>query len=200
MINRPIHGRIILAVFTTILLCALISSCQTAGSGRIGAVDPKILKPGLAVLYYPEFWGRHLDELFTSQMAVKSGRPGEPIPYLNHDFGKDIVFGSGRKIGIGVQFEGFIKMSKPGEYGFRAYANDGVRVFVNGQIVVEDPAWHEEGARYSEPLSITVSEPGWYPILVRYFQRKGTASLKLYWKETGADNFEIIPAEAYGHE
>jgi hypothetical protein len=200
MKNRSVRGGRIVAVFGAILLTAFLYACQTAGSSRIGKADPATLKPGLAVLYYYQFWGRHLDALFSNKLSVESGKPGEPVPYLNHDFGKGNVFGSGRKAGIGVQLEGYIRMTKPGEYGFRAYANDGIRVFVDGQVIVEDPVWHEEGSRYSDPLSISVTEPGWYPILVRYFQRKGTAVLKVYWKKPGAGDYEIIPAEAYGHE
>ena len=114
MKNRSVHGGRILRVFAAILLTAFLSACQTAGSGRIGKTDPATLKPGLAVLYYYPFWGRHLDTLFSSKLAVESGKPGKPIPYLNHDFKRGYVFGSGKKAGIGVPFDGFLRMSKPG--------------------------------------------------------------------------------------
>ena len=95
--------------------------------------------------------------------------------------------------------DGFIKLSHTGEYWFKALANDGIRVFVSEQLVVDDPEWHEYGDRYSSPLNMILSEPGWYPLRVRYFQRKGTAALKLYWKRPGDKEFAIIPEEAYAH-
>ena len=162
-------------------------------------VDPTSLKPGLAVLYFYEFWARHLDSLPSGELAIMMGKPGDPIPYLNHKFGKDDVFGSGESRGVGIQMDGFIKLAHTGEYGFKALANDGIRVFVNEQLVVDDPEWHEEGDRYSEPLNITLLKAGLYPLQVRYFQRKGTATLKLYWKRPGDKNFTIIPEAAYAH-
>ena len=199
MKNSLINHIRFVSVLYAILLVVFLYACQSVGSGRVGKTDPEALKPGLAVLYYYQFAGKHIDALFSSKFAVDTGKPGEPIRYLNHDFGKGNVFGSGRNKDIGVQLEGYINMSKPGEYWFRAYANDGIRVYVNGQVIVDDPRWHEKGSRYSEPLNIRISEPGWYPILVRYFQHRGTAALKLYWKTPEAADYEIIPAEAYGH-
>jgi len=162
-------------------------------------IDTATLKPGLAVLYFYKFWARHLDDLPTGDFAIMVGKPGDPIPYLNHKFGKEEVFGSGESRGVGIQMDGYIKLSHTGEYWFKAFANDGIRVIVNEQLVVDDPEWHEDGDRYSNPLNITLSETGWYPLRVRYFQRKGTATLILYWKRPGDKNFTIIPEVAYAH-
>jgi len=66
-------------------------------------VSPEDLKQGLSALYFYEFWARHLDDLPSGEIvdhAIKSGKPisagkvdivvkqGDPIPYLNHKFGK----------------------------------------------------------------------------------------------------------------
>ena len=45
----------------------------------------------------------------------------------------------------------------------------------------------------------SIEEAGWYPMLIKYFQKKGTAALSLYWKPPGAAEFSVIPAEAYAH-
>ena len=93
-------------------LTSLLIACEKAGSGRIGKVDMETLKPGLAVRYYPQFWGRHLDTLFSSELAVESGEPGEPIPYLNHDFGRDIIQGKTGEIFITGYSKSFDFLSK----------------------------------------------------------------------------------------
>jgi hypothetical protein len=163
-------------------------------------LDPARLKPGLAVIYFPEFWGRHLDELFSGEEAELDGKPGDPIPYLNHKFGEKQVFGSGKSRGVGVQMDGYLNMAEAGEYWFKAFANDGIRVYLNKQLIVDDPSYHiKTGDRFSEPLQIEIEKPGWYPVRVRYFQRKGTATLQLYWKPPGAGEYRIIPPEAYAH-
>ncbi len=161
--------------------------------------DPAGLSPGLAVLYFYEFWEKHLDNLPSGEKANLAGKPGDPIPDINHKFGRGKVFGSGESRGVGVQMEGYLNLAKAGAYWFKAFANDGVRVYLNKQLIVDDPSWHKDGDRYSEPLEIQIETPGWHPVMVRYFQRKGTATLKLYWKRPGDAAYRIIPATAYAH-
>jgi len=195
-------------VMGVIVFLILVSGTYIAAADRPSGqaklapakVDSSELKPGLAVLYFHGFKARHLDKLPSGDQAVKKGKPGDPIPYLNHAFGRKHVFGSGTRKEIGMHMTGFLKLSAPGTYWFKAYANDGIRVFINDQLVADDPAWRPPpGDQYSEPLSINVTESGWFPVLIRYFQRKGTATLKLYWKIPGDKDFSIIPAEAYAH-
>jgi len=168
---------------------------------KVRSLDDTGLKPGLAVLYFHRFKGRHLNKLPSGKQAIFDGKPGNPIPYLNHAFGKKPVFDSGTRKEIGMQMSGFLKLSTPGTYEFKAYANDGIRVWVDDQLVADDPGWHAPpGDRYSEPLSIDIGKTGWHPMLLRYFQRRGTATLKMYWKKPGDKDYSIIPAEAYAHD
>jgi hypothetical protein len=51
----------------------------------------------------------------------------------------------------------------------------------------------------AQPLVGLAREAGWTPIRLRYFQRKGTATLKLYWQPPGSEAFAVIPASAYAH-
>lgn len=65
--------------------------------------------------------------------------------------------------------------------------------------VLEDPDVH--GDRYSKIAKVTVERPGWYALYVLYFERKGTATLELYWKQPGdeAGAMAFVPAEAFAH-
>jgi hypothetical protein len=78
-----------------------------------------------------------------------------------------------------------------------ALSNDGIRVEICSKMILTDPDVHSD--RLSPQVLIDIPKPGWYPILVQYFQRKGTAAIELQWKLPGKAEFSVIPAEAYAH-
>ncbi len=133
----------------------------------------------------------------SDEVMLGYGRQGPPVALLNHQFNKTEVFASGEKKGVGVFFSGYLKMDTPGTYRFQAMSNDGIRVIVHQTRVVYDPRFHSD--RLSETGEVAIADPKWYPITVKYFQRKGTARLELFWQPPGAEAFVIIPAAAYGH-
>ena len=159
------------------------------------------LQPGLSVLYVYNFPHRHLDKLAAGKKLKRIGKPGKPIPFLNHSFGKKgKIFDSGVTRLIGLHMTGYIHLDKPGEFRFKAYINDGIRVYIREQLIVDEPKWNPEGDRYTEIGTVSVTQTGWYPLLIRYYQRKGTATVKLYWKKPGDKDFSIIPKAAYAHD
>jgi hypothetical protein len=192
--HQPYGYALIPAIFCTILL-----SCAPTKIS-LGPLDSeqaaKMLKPGLAVLYFDTFV-RKLDELPQGVSIQMQGRPGKPIPMLNHRFGENDVFDSGRSRGVGMHLTGYLYLSEPGQYIFKAMSNDGIRVFLNEKVILEDDGVHSD--RFSEPGTINIDTPRWYPFKVVYFQRKGTATIELYWEKPGDREFSVIPAEAYGH-
>jgi len=189
----------VLLTLIVLLLLSGLTGCAVNKSKSVplcSTSKEKGLEPGLDVLYFKDFY-RHVREMPYGRGAQIQGRPGKPILMLNHRFGKGEVFDSGRSRGVGVQMSGFINFSVPGPYVFMARSNDGVRVYINGEVIVKDEDVHSE--RDSEPGTIEINKPCWYPIEVRYFQRKGSAAIGLYWKEPGASRFTVVPAEAYAH-
>ncbi len=162
------------------------------------AVIPAELAPGLSVIYLDKFY-RRTGQMPTLAEAKTKGRPGKPLFQLNHQFAHEgLVFDSGAQKGVGMVLAGYIYLGESGEYRFQALANDGIEFSLEGKLIFEDPAVHSD--RLSPEGTVDVVAPGWYPILIRYFQRKGTATLKLYWQPPGATEFSIIPAEIYAHQ
>ena len=205
MKKKRLHPFGVYLVSGMILMMALFAgsafgeSDQTLSKNTkpVPRVDENTLQPGLAVAYIYGFW-RHMDEMLSDKAANRKAKPGEPIPFINHQFGKTgLIFGSGANRGVGVKMTGFIRLPKPGTYQFMAKSNDGIRVFVHNQRVIDDPAVH--GDRLSEAGEVNISDPGWYPLQILYFQRKGSAVLEMHWKRPGDETFSIIPAEAYMH-
>ena len=183
------------------------TGCATSPDGRDGFVhrpqarlplDTTALKPGLAVLYFKHPFVRDLDRLPQGDNALAKGWSGEPIPYLNHQFGRSFIFDSGTNRGIAMEMSGFIKLDSPGEYRFQANSNDGFRLYIDGQRLIDDPDWHSD--RLSPVARLSVAEPGWYSLRLRYFQRKGTATLQFYWAPPGEKAFTIVPADVLAHQ
>ena len=153
--------------------------------------------PGLSVVYaYCKI--RHLDEMPSSKWMSEKGEPGKPIRIIAHKFGNGEVFGSGKSRLVCAQMQGYLNFEKSGRYLLKANSNDGIRFFLDNKMILNDPDGHSD--RYTSEKEIEIKEPGRYAILVRYFQRKGTATLEMYWKTPGADKFDIIPAMAYSHD
>ncbi|MCX5880454.1 MAG: PA14 domain-containing protein [Deltaproteobacteria bacterium] len=160
--------------------------------------DDSVLEPGLLPIYiYKSF--RHIDEMPFLNPKTTTEKVGKPILFLNHHFGeKDLIFDSGVRQGIGIQMNGFLKFSEAGIYGMRALSNDGIRVEICSDTILMDPRVHSD--RFSRQAVLDIPKPGWYPIMIQYFQRVGTATIEMQWKLPGKTDFSVIPAEAYSHE
>ena len=198
----------LLGVFTCILL--LLTSCHHVSQTvqektpvnrqqitSPAPIDPLELSPGLNVYYLDRFY-RSIDQMPTVSAVRLQGRKGKPLLLINHQFGKnEPVFDSGKVQGIGMVITGYIYLDQPGSYQFQAMANDGIEVNIAGRLVLSDPNVH--GDRRSPIGRIDISATGWYPVTLRYFQRKGTATLKLYIQPPGEETFTIIPQERYAH-
>lgn len=181
------------ALFLFVFMLSLTSGSLASAGGML-AIDAT-LQAGLPVYFVYDFY-RTLGQMPSDASMVSRGEPGQVVPLLDHQFG-DGVFDSRHKKGVGVFMKGYLRLVRTGLYRFFAMANDGIRVQVAGKTVVLDPAFHSD--RLSETGEISISQPGWYPLTVKYFQRKGTARLTLYWLPPGATDFTPIPAGAYGH-
>jgi len=157
------------------------------------------LVPGLAVSYFFNYKARHLNPLTNGNVPNKRGTPGKPIPYLNHQFGRGEVFDSGRTRLVAMRMQGLLYFSQSGTYTLLGLANDGLRIYLNDQRIIDDPAWHARGDQYTVGVIAEIAQAGWYPMKVEYNQRKGTAAIGFFWRRPGADGFEPVPAEAYAH-
>ncbi len=191
---------------TSLRLPAVFAAFLSVGLSTFGAAlavqpvspapDPETLKPGLAVKYYFELF-RHIDQLEDWQ-EYKRGIRGRPLPSLNYRTGTGKVLSSSGSDGVGAEITGLIHLDKPGDYSFNIESNDGVRFWIDGEQLIEDPDVHSD--RFSDFATITVTEPGWYPIKLLYFERKNTSTLRLYWQTPGGSGtMQVVPREAFAH-
>ncbi|MCG6929308.1 MAG: hypothetical protein LJE64_02025 [Desulfofustis sp.] len=160
-------------------------------------VSTERLKSGLSVVYFLDYFERNLDAIPNPGESGYQSVKGRPILELDHQFGTDEVFDSGASRGVAMRMTGYLHIAETGDYQFQALSNDGVRVLLGGEIIVDDAEQHSD--RLSNIGYAVLDEPGYYPLVIEYFQRKGTAALKLLWKTPGAGDFVPIPQNGYVH-
>ena len=194
--NAFFRFRLMIMMLSTALYLLFAGGCAGPVGKETAVFDAAELKPGLSVLYLDGGY-RFVKQIPKGTKAKKKGRPGEPVMQINHQFGTGEVFDSGRSRKIGVLLDGYIQFDRSGTYALQALSNDGVEVYVDGKLIVSDPNVHSD--RLSDVGEYTSEQGGWQPLHIRYFQRKGSAALKLYWRPPGTTEFEIVPVQAYGH-
>jgi hypothetical protein len=180
-------------------VCAIVLAATAAGAELLSGLKPaepqpsaEQLAPGLAVGYvYGRF--NHLKEFATMKF-----QPGKPLAHLDHRMGDGAVLGTKERDQVGALITGFIRFDKAGTYGFDVTSNDGVRVEIGGKLLYEDPTVHSDDT--SDRIDVKIEQPGWYPIRILYFEKKGTATLVLRRVEGEAKGkLAPVPAAAFAH-
>ena len=164
--------------------------------------DGPALRPGLAVRYYFGLF----DTMWEMERLVRSrpGHPGAPVLKIDTFFEEydERVFTADRTQGVGALINGLLHFPEAGLYHLAILSNDGIRVELGGKFLFQDPDKHLNGNRLSDPIPVEITEPGWYPLNINYFQKKGTWALDLLWAMPGeevTDDLPIVPEDAYAH-
>ncbi len=185
------------SIIHIVMFLMMLTGCTGSQTLMDGKDLENRLEPGLRVLYFNGMF-RNVQQIPDGDRAMlEKGRPGAPISVIDHQFGENEVYDSGRNRGVGIQMKGYLLLEQKGLYQFQALSNDGIEVFIDGRSILIDPDVHSD--RLSNVETLAVQETGWHALMVKYFQRKGSAALTLYWKPPGKDGFEVIPARAYAH-
>ena len=122
-----------------------------------------------------------------------SGPPrGKVDPTVNFNYGAGPAWPNEAVDNFSVRWAGFLKTlsSGNGSYAFFVNANDGVRLRVNGQLIIDQ--W------FAQPLSerggaIVLASNRIYAISLEYFATTGDAQVALSWRPPGGAK-AIIPA------
>ena len=140
-----------------------------------GDSQTALLMPQLDYQYYEGAWSQLPD--FSALQPVRNGRV--------NNFNLSVA---GAVNQYGVQFEGLVKIDVAGDYTFFVKSNDGSRLTVAGQLVVDNDGRH--GA-IEKQGSITL-QPGVHPLELEYFQNGGSEALQVFWSGPGIDR-ELVP-------
>ena len=91
-----------------------------------------------------------------------------------------------------VRWTGQVKAEKSGPHTFAVEADDGVRLWVNGQKLVD--VWVDQAAtEHKGEIQLEAGKS--YDLVLEYYENSGFASAKLSWSAGGTEK-RIIPATA----
>jgi hypothetical protein len=91
---------------------------------------------------------------------------------------------------------GHIHAPTDGEYTFRLTSDDGSRLTVGDQLVVDNDGLHAE-----ESVDGTVTlTAGYHELFVEFFEAGGGQVLRLEWQPPGADEFTLVPEDVLSTE
>jgi serine/threonine-protein kinase len=122
-------------------------------------------QPGLRFSYYEGAWQILPD--FDKLKPIKTGTNGN----VN-------LKPRNRNENFGLVFTGQLVVAKPGKYTFFLSSDDGARLYIKDQLVVDNDGLHGT----QEKNGIVDLAAGWHPVRVTYFQGTGGYALDLLWQ------------------
>ncbi len=78
-----------------------------------------------------------------------------------------------------VRWTGALTVPTDGPYHLATNSDDGVRVWLDGKLVIDAWSYHPTQLDTSEPLSLVAGRP--YPLRIEYFQGGGDGGIQLLW-------------------
>lgn len=92
-----------------------------------------------------------------------------------------------------VRWVGKVRAPVTGAYTFATYSDDGVRLWVNKKLVINNWSLHGVTRNASSAIQLTANQQ--YDISVEYYENYGSAVAKLLWSYPGQTE-QIIPSSA----
>ena len=86
-------------------------------------------------------------------------------------------------------YEGWLLVREPGEYEFSLGSDDGSRLILDGETVIDAPTGQILTARNA----LCALGAGFHRVRVEYFQKWGVAELWLKWRKPGDWTFSLVP-------
>ena len=88
-----------------------------------------------------------------------------------------------------VRWTGYIHTYKDGHWSFRTISDDGVRLWIDDSLIIDDWAKHPKKSNHAT-IDIT---SGYHKIKMEYFNDKGEARAQLHWRHPDLPGFHAIP-------
>lgn len=110
----------------------------------------------------------------------------------------DFNWGSGPVLGgpsedVIVIFTGYITSDADATIQFATDADDGTRLYIDGQLIADDWVDKGGGGSVSAPVQFTANVSK--PITLWFYENGGGAKVSLFWNKSGS--FSVVPASAF---
>jgi hypothetical protein len=134
------------------------------------------LKSGLKYSYYEGVWDSVPD--FSKLTPKKTGTTDK----------LDLSFAL-KQDSFGVQFEGYLHITKKDLYYLWIVSDDGSKTYLNNTLLFDNDGLHSAD---NPVVKLVPLNPGYYPIRIDYFERTGEQSITL-GSVTGKKKLQPIP-------
>ena len=95
-----------------------------------------------------------------------------------------------------LHLSGYINIDQPGTYKFKLSSDDGSRMFINDQVIIDNDGLHGTIA-VEGSMELTA---GKHNFKIEYFQGAWWKTLQLEWLPPGAWWFSHVPASMFSHQ
>lgn len=90
-----------------------------------------------------------------------------------------------------VRWTGELIPALSGEHMFETVSDDGVRLWVDNALVIDNWTEHAPTSDFSAPIALVAGQS--YPVRLEYYENGGGATVRLRWRPPGASDPEAIP-------
>ncbi|MDO3388169.1 PA14 domain-containing protein [Gilvimarinus sp. SDUM040013] len=90
-----------------------------------------------------------------------------------------------------VEWNGFIRATQSGSYRFQTASDDGVRLYVDNNLLIE--RWNDHSVTTDTSASINLTAGQIYPVRLQFYENGGLAEIRLRWETPGGGGFVPIP-------
>ena len=97
-----------------------------------------------------------------------------------------------------ARWTGYLQAPVTGTYQFRTASDDGVRLWVDGVLRINNWTTHPATLNVSPLIPLVAGQR--VPVRVEYFENTGQAMVRLDWRRIGAGGFGVIPAARFATE
>jgi MSHA biogenesis protein MshQ len=80
-----------------------------------------------------------------------------------------------------IRWDGTVRVATTGGYQFETVSDDGVRLYVNNVLVIDN--WTDHSAASNTTSAITLTAGVNYPVRVEFYENGGSAVMQLHWKK-----------------
>lgn len=167
------EGPFDLAESGILTVAAYVDGAFGGASSALFRVVDEDAEANIAYAYYEGSWGGMLPD-FDALTPVSTGNAFEI--HVDELQGR-------REDAFGAVFTGTIRVEEPGSWDFYTTSDDGSKLYVNGQQVVDNDGDH--GA-VTKGGSISL-EPGLHEIRVEYFENGGGETLTVAFRPPGGE-------------
>jgi len=165
------------------------SSTLGFGTGLAPALPDGMVVPGFMPAD-PAFRGLRADYYSGTNFDQLEATRIDPFVHLDVGLGSPIpgVVGTDQ---FSVRWSGQVQPRYTELYTFETASDDGVRLWVNGRLIIDD--WHDHG-RTENRGQIALTAGRWYAITLEYYDLVSAASVSLSWASP-SQGAELVPSD-----